>query len=331
MSEFARELTDLVRSLARDVDVSPDGKLTPLWHQVQELGLVGIGIPEEKGGSGGGLADLMVVIRELARAGIATPLVEASTAALTVGMAEQGSFDTVVIKRGVGLDNPASTVDLGIVPFAQQARRVIVVGDVDVAVLALADAAVDPVDDMAGMPAGRVRGNRAACVVSAGVDRETVIARLTLARSASLLGNGWGAHELTRGYVVGRHQFGAPLIKIPAVSASLAQMVVRIRAAQSALDRAVAVCDVPGSPPMQRLGAVASARIAAAQAATVVASTTHQLHGAVGITLEYGLHRYTRALWAQRDADHSERDWGAHLGATAVAVDENTLWDQLTA
>jgi acyl-CoA dehydrogenase len=56
-----------------------------------------------------------------------------------------------------------------------------------------------------------------------------------------------------------------------------------------------------------------------------------QLHGAVGITREYALHRYTRQLWAQRDADQSEYEWTRRLGAMATAVDEATLWDQLTA
>jgi acyl-CoA dehydrogenase len=76
---------------------------------------------------------------------------------------------------------------------------------------------------------------------------------------------------------------------------------------------------------------VASARITTAQTATVVARTTHQLHGAIGITGEYGRHRYTRSLWAKRDADRSERDWSGRLGAAALAVGEDVLWDELTA
>lgn len=330
MSEFARELTELVRGLAKDLDNPADGSVTALWPRVQELGLVGIGIDEAAGGSGGELSDLIVVIGELARAGIATPIVEASTAAHALGVDGADAFDTVVTNHVAHLGTPTLTADLGIVPFAQEARRVLIVGDADVAAIALADTRVEPLIDIAGLPAGRVRAVNGVCV-HPDIDPGMIIERLTLARSASLIGNCRGAYELTKRYVLERQQFGAPLIEIPAVSTSLAQMAVRIRAAESALHRAVAVSSSPDSKELERFGAVAGVRIASAQAATVVARTAHQLHGAVGITREYGLHRYTRSLWAQRDADHSERDWSTLLGATALAVDEDKLWDRLTA
>lgn len=155
--------------------------------------------------------------------------------------------------------------------------------------------------------------------------------RLALARSAALIGGCWGAYDMTKQYVIDRHQFGAPLIKIASVSTNLAHMVVSIRTAESALRRALAISGDPVATELRRLGSVASARIAAAQCATVVARTAHQLHGAVGITTEYGLHRYTRALWAQRDADQSELRWCERLGSAALAVDEADFWEQLTA
>jgi acyl-CoA dehydrogenase len=136
---------------------------------------------------------------------------------------------------------------------------------------------------------------------------------------------------MTKKYVIDRHQFGAPLIKIPAVSTNLAHMVVGIRTAESALSRALAITGDPAATDLRRLGAVAGARVAAAQCATAVARTAHQLHGAVGITTEYGLHRYTRSLWAQRDADESELRWCERLGAAARGVDEDAFWAQLTA
>ena len=88
-----------------------------------------------------------------------------------------------------------------------------------------------------------------------------VIDRLALARSAALLGTAWGAYELTRRYVTEREQFGAPLIKIPAVSTTLAQMAVRIKFAQSALDRATTVCADDKTPALRRFGAASAARI----------------------------------------------------------------------
>ena len=321
MSEFADELTHLVRDLAKGAGPVPDGQLSELWPKVQELGLAGIGIAEDAGGSGGELTDLLLVIRELARAGIDTPIVEAATAAFVTGPAGDGRFDTVVTSVGTGL---------GVVTFAPSARRAVVVGASDVAVFELAEADIEPLVDIAGRPAGRVRLNGAPCTHPA-VLPDAVMERLALARSASLIGGSWGAYDLTKRYVVERHQFGAPLIKISAVSTNLAHMIVGIRTAESALRRAIAVSSDPGATELRRFGAVASARVAAAQCATAVARTAHQLHGAVGITTEYGLHSYTRALWAQRDADESELRWCGRLGAAALTVDENDFWDQLSA
>jgi acyl-CoA dehydrogenase len=162
-------------------------------------------------------------------------------------------------------------------------------------------------------------------------DASVVVERLALARSAALLGSAYGAYDLTRGYVTEREQFGAPLVEIPAISAALAQMAVRIRHAESAVERAIDVCTQASAPPLSRFGAVASARVATAGTATLVARTAHQLHGAVGVTHEYGLHRHTTKLWAWRDADEPQREWSGRLGAMAIAVDENTLWNQVLA
>lgn len=321
MSEFADELKLLVQDLAKNAGPSQDGQLSDVWPKVQELGLAGIGIAEETGGSGGELGDLLVVIRELARAGIDTPIVEAATAAFAIGPAPDGCFDTVAVSADTGLD---------VVTFAPAARRAVMVGASDVAAFELAEADIVPLVDIAGRPAGRVRLADAPCT-HPGITPDAVMERLALARSASLIGGCWGAYDMTKRYVIDRHQFGAPLIKISAVSTNLAHMVVAVRTAESALHRTLAITCDPGATDLRRLGAVASARIAAAQCATAVARTAHQLHGAVGITTEYGLHRYTRALWAQRDADESELRWCTRLGEAALAVDEAAFWEQLTA
>lgn len=332
MSEFANELTELIRSLAKDTE-DPGGETPSPWRTINELGLVTIGIAEDAGGSGGGLADLLVVIRELARAGIGTPIVEASTAAFAIGPPERDAYDTIAVNRVVNLAAPTLTTRVA-VPFAPDADRLVLVGDSDFVVVSLAQAGVeiDVSTDIAGLATGHVRLNGATYQqVASAPDASSIVDRLALARSASLLGSAYGAYDLTRGYVAERKQFGAPLAEIPAISAGLAQMAVRIRHAESAVERAIEVCTHTSAPALRRFGAVASARVATAGMATLVARTAHQLHGAVGVTHEYGLHRFTRRLWAWRDADEPERAWSGRLGAMALAVDENTLWNQILA
>lgn len=333
MSELANELTELVRNLEKDTE-DPVGEATSQWQTIRELGLDTIGIAEDAGGSGGELADLLVVIRELARAGTGTPIVEASTAAFAIGPPQHDSFDTVVVNHLVNPAAPTLTARLGSVPFAADADRLVLVGDSGIAAVPLAQVgvAIEATADLAGLPTAYVRLNGAVHQpLPDAPDASVVVERLTLARSAALLGSAYSAYELTRRYVSEREQFGAALVMIPAISSALAQMAVRIRHVESAIERAIEVCSQPGAPALQRFGAVASARVTAAGMATLVARTAHQLHGAVGITLEYRLHRHTRNLWAWRDADEPERVWSGRLGAMALAVDENTLWNRLLA
>ena len=333
MSEFARELTDLIRNLAEDAGDKVDDYSR--GAQVRELGLAGIGMPEEQGGSGGSLADLMVVIRELARAGVSTPIVEASTAAYAIGAAPREGFETIVVMPDWDVLSNAVTASLRRSAIRGHGQRA---GHRD-SLLGRDGPAGGGVGHRRARPrhcrlalwmcAPRRRFRRAH--TAADLALPEVIDRLALARSAALLGSAWGAYELTRRYVMEREQFGAPLIKIPAVSTTLAQMAVRIRSAQSALDRATTACADAHTPALRRFGAVSAARISAATAASLVARTSHQLHGAVGITAEYGLHRYTSKLWALRDADESQLAYCRRLGARVRAEGEIQLWENISA
>jgi acyl-CoA dehydrogenase len=329
MSEFARELTDLIRNLAADA-----GDTGSVWGQVCELGLAGIGMPEDKGGSGGSLADLVVVVRQLARAGLSTPIVEASTSSYAVDVAAGESFETIVVAPDLDVSSNAVTANLTQVPFAERATGLVIVTASSVVTVPLAgeSVTVEPSHDIADLPDARVNlAGASVAHISGGPGAAQVIDRLALTRSAALLGTAWGAYELTRKYVMEREQFGAPLVKIPAVSTTLAQMAVRTRFAQSALDRATAACADAHTPELHRFGAVSAARINAATAATLVARTSHQLHGAVGITAEYDLHRYTSKLWALRDADQSEFAYCGRLGARVREKGEIELWDSISA
>jgi acyl-CoA dehydrogenase len=334
MSEFARELTDLIGGLAADADEEADGAISSRWAQVRELGLAGIGIAEEAGGSGGGVDDLMLVIRELARTDIGTPIVEVSSAAYATGSAPRDGFDTIVVCEEVLAAEVAITASFPLVPYADTADRLVVVTASSTLIVPLSqsDVHVNPVTDIAGQPCGSVDLDGASFApVSEGPTAVEITDRLALARSSALLGSARGAYDLTRRHVTEREQFGAPLIKIPAVSTALAQMAVRIRFAQSAVDRATSLCACPDTLPVRRSGAVSAARITTADTATLVARSAHQLHGAVGVTHEYGLHHYTTKLWAWRDADMSQRAHCARLGARVRSEDEAALWDTISA
>jgi acyl-CoA dehydrogenase len=157
MSEYARELCELIANLAKDAPEEPGHGISDLWWTTDELGLPTIGIAEAAGGSGGELSDLLVVIRELARAGIATPIVEVATAAFAIGVPPSGTFDTVVLDRvGDGLDSRL-TADIKSVKFAAEADRVVIVGNDALAAVPLSrdGVIIESGADLAGLPIWR--------------------------------------------------------------------------------------------------------------------------------------------------------------------------------
>ncbi|MEW5630215.1 acyl-CoA dehydrogenase family protein [Streptomyces hydrogenans] len=323
MSQFADELRSLVDDLAAC------GR-SDLWNSLVELGLPRVGIDEEKGGSGGSLDDLLVVVESLAGHGIGVPIVEASTADWIIGHAgslTDGLATVMLLDEAPGTMSGTVTAELTAVPWARDAARLVLCApgaEPLVVDLAHPSVTVRHVDNIAGEPRDTVVLAGTPVTAVAGAPEHAVVReRLALLWSAAVLGAAHGAYRLTRSYVSEREQFGAPLLRIPAVAGNLARMRVQLVQADAAL--ALARDAAPDS------GAVEIVRITTAAAATEIAQIAHQLHGAMGITEEYPLHRLTRRLWSWRDAVASERRWAESLGRRAAEAGENGVWTRITA
>ena len=76
---------------------------------------------------------------------------------------------------------------------------------------------------------------------------------------------------------------------------------------------------------------VASTKIRVGEAAREGAAIAHQVHGAIGFTEEYVLHRFTRRLWSWQDDFGSESVWAARLGEMICAAGPDELWPTITA
>lgn len=334
MSQDQRDLALLVDNLAQRANDQAGREPDWAWEQLCDLGLAYIGLTEERGGSGGSLGDLLVVIRGLAHAGLATPIVEASTAAYVLGAVPVDGFATIAVERKRNLAPGPVTAEWSDIRFPDTAATLVIVSADVVLATALCQPGVTVVAgrDVADLPCGTVQFLQVpVAAVAEAPPAGEVSDRLAMARAAALIGTACAAYELTRDYVLTRQQFGAPLIEIPAVSTALAQMAVRIGFTDAAFEHALALCELSHCSSMRRSSAVAAARIAAAELASSVARTAHQLHGALGFTEEYRLHRFTRALWAWRDADEPERDLCIRLGREALTAGEAALWEEISA
>jgi acyl-CoA dehydrogenase len=314
------------------------GTVSPVWPTLVELGLADVGIPEEDGGSGGTLSNAVELIQALARYGISTPLIEANVAnwvLVQAGAPVRGLSTITVTPAAVRETDGRLLASLPAIPWARFASNLVVLHEDErgwVIELDQQDVAIEHRANVAGEPRDTVHLNWApARALRLAVSPVLVRARLGVLWSAAICGAVSWAYEMTRGYVREREQFGQPLVAIPAVASALATMRVQALQTQAGLARAVECWDTPATDPERYANAAAVARITAATAATDVARLAHQLHGAMGITREYPLHRLTRRLWAWRDTETAEHEWARSLGAATIAGGEAALWDKITA
>lgn len=119
-----------------------------------------------------------------------------------------------------------------------------------------------------------------------------------------------------------RSQFGRTLGKFQAIQHQLSVMAEQVSAAMAAAALGCAGARLfPG--PVQ--AAVAKSR--ACEAAVIVATSAHALHGAIGITAEFDLQLRTRRLHEWRMAFGTESYWHGRLGAALLERRDATVLD----
>src|SRR5262245_1156937 len=92
-ADVARSCLDAhdARGAARALLEAPDESRPPYWDEMAALGWLGLHLPEEHGGSGYGLEELVVVLEELGRATAAGPFLPTALASAVI--ARCGSAD----------------------------------------------------------------------------------------------------------------------------------------------------------------------------------------------------------------------------------------------
>jgi len=158
-------------------------------------------------------------------------------------------------------------------------------------------------------------------------------AALSLGRCLQISAAMGAALELSIRYVQDRKQFGRALAQFQAIQHSLALAAEEVAACTAIADLALACAarEGVGAPRLPAL--LDAAALVAGHAVNVVYDMTHQVHGAIGFTQEYALHRHSLDLLRWRDHLHLARggDTGCaeRLGDTALAV--GSAWRAVTA
>ena len=136
---------------------------------------------------------------------------------------------------------------------------------------------------------------------------ETAVARATLAVCAEAVGAMEAAKTLTINYLKERQQFGTPIGKFQALQHRMADMLIEVEQARSAVINLAGHIDAPRN---ERERFVSAAKNLIGRAGALVAEECVQLHGGIGMTEEYALSHYAKRLIM---IDHQFGDVDHHL------------------
>lgn len=312
---------EAVRRLAAD---GPGVDLA-LWDVLaRQIGLAGIGLPEEVGGIGG-LAETAAICEELGRALLPVPFLTSTVLAGQVLAAAGPAAHEALARTAEGeitaaaVTGPAGTWDERTVALrADPSGRVsgvapAVPDGAAAALLVVAATTSEGVDLFlveADQPAVQVvrretldlsRGAATVTLTDAAATRLTTggtagsvvppaLEVAAVALAAEQLGGAEACLERTVEYVRDRWQFGRPIGSFQAVKHTLADLLVLVETCRSAVVRAV---EVEGSP--EQLAEAASvAQVWCSEAYRTVTAETVQLHGGIGFTWEHDAHLYFR-------------------------------------
>ncbi len=289
---------------------TPDEALPEWWGELGNLGWLGLHVPEEHGGSGYGLEELVVVVEELGRAVAPGPFVPSVIASAVIaaggddaakkeflpGLADGSTVGAVALSGDVTVNGGAASGDAGAVVGGGLATLLLVPAGDDVAVVRVGDGVTvtTPPNLDPSRRAARVTLDGAPVTVLPGTRRLLVdLARVIL--SAEAVGVAAETTELAAAYARERLQFGRPIGMYQGVKHHVANMVVASELATGAVWDAARAASTGGD---QLSFAAAVAATLAAPAADLCANLNTQVHGGIGMTWEHDAHLYMRRATA---------------------------------
>jgi acyl-CoA dehydrogenase len=313
----------------------------PLWQALVEAGLTLAWVPEAQGGSGGSLADGFEILRVAGRFAAPIPLAETLLAGWLLSRAGISSparpMTIAPVRPGdritLNADGTLSGRARG-VPFAagSQHLAVLATGATGPSVALVETEACRLAEgvSLAGDPLNVVTFDHAQAVRAApavdGFDQTSLLLMGATVRSVETAGALEAILTLSVDYANERVAFERPIGKFQAVQHNLARLAGEVAAAMVASGSAAnAIANTNAFDDAVFLEA-AAAKIRSAEAADAGSTIAHQVHGAIGFTLEHILHRFTLRMLAWRDDFGSESYWAVALGNRVAARGASDFW-----
>src|SRR5882724_2755840 len=116
-----------------------------LWKEIEEMGLPLIAVPEDKGGVGGTLADMLALLRMAGSHAVPVPIAETALASLLVAAAggEPKPGPATLVLGNLALNGGRLSGRVERVPFAAVAERFVAIVGNTLVVVAKANARVE--------------------------------------------------------------------------------------------------------------------------------------------------------------------------------------------
>lgn len=318
-----------------------DGWKATLWAALSDAGLPLSWVPEDCDGSGASLADGFSVASSAGRFAVSVPLVETMLAGWLLsraGLPSPSGRMTAAPARPqdritINADGALSGRVRG-VPFASEADHIAVIASgAQGFTIALVEASA------CGIETGESIGSDASNVVTfnnvkpvsakpalSGTTPASLMLMGATLRSLQVAGALETMLDMTVGYSNERIAFEKQISKFQAVQHNLAKLAGEVAAAVAAAGSAADAVANSSSFDDAVFLEVAAAKVRCAEATEKGTAIAHQVHGAIGFSMEHILHRYTLRALAWRDDFGHESYWANELGKFVAARGADELW-----
>ena len=330
--DMARQFADeVIRPMAEELD-RDERFPAEIYDQMAELGLFGIGVPEEMGGPGFDTVTYAVVMEELSRGYasvadqcglielISTLLVRHGTdAQRDRWLADVRAARTLCAycitepEAGTGVSGIRTTAVRDGDGWVLNGAKCVVrnAGQADVLIVAARAGAGIGLFKVESGAKGlslqdypTIDGGRAAEIVLDGVAAvclaedgagvlERVLGRGVLALCAEAVGIMDVIKDMTVEYTRTRKQFGVPIGKFQALQHRMAEMLLEVEQARSSVIKAAFH---EGDAGVARERAISAAKVTIGRVGTLVTEETIQIHGGMAMTWEYPVGHFAKRL-----------------------------------
>ncbi len=294
MNMTRAELQDAARQAFGGGELAPG--VAKSWDLIAEMGWLMMTVPEAQGGLGLGGEAAGVIHTELGRALVPGPMIAQMLVIEALCAADDFAERDDLLARAMGGEVMTASLSLGdrldCVPDADEASHVLVVGSDRIALVAREGTTIvarDSWDKTRRLFDVVVHGDG---ITLATGDAATALARrldaqLLVAIAGDSLGGAAAILDLTIEYLKMRHQFGRPLALFQALKHRVADMKTWLSAAE-------ALFWARATDPSAALVEIGALKAHACDVYRAIAEDAIQLHGGIGLTMEYHCHLFLK-------------------------------------